>query len=252
MLDKDKNVNVYKPDGTAVGLWKADGLGTEPEGITLDGSDLWMADRARKIYWYDNAASNTTGTDTPEKTFAPAMSGNLKGIVTDGTHLWAVTEGGTDYVYRFTINRDASGNPTGLTQDGQWSLATANSKPTGITLDPKNASNSLWVVDESSDSVYEYAGGRNLTSGSATAANTFKLEGTNLAAQGIADPLSFSPTHDSTVAANDWWLDASAAIVSDDHWGADYTAPLDSSAADLAALVGCFTTHLGESLLAHA
>ena len=83
VLDKDKNVNVYEGDGTAVGLWKADGLGSEPEGITLDGNDLWMADRDRKLYWYDNAATQTSGTDSPEKIFTPSMSGNLKGIVTD-------------------------------------------------------------------------------------------------------------------------------------------------------------------------
>ncbi len=35
VLDKDKNVNVYCSNGAAQGLWKADGLGSEPEGITL-------------------------------------------------------------------------------------------------------------------------------------------------------------------------------------------------------------------------
>ena len=53
VLDRDKNVEVYKGDGTQLGQWKAYGLGTEPEGITLDGKDLWMADRAGKLYWQE-------------------------------------------------------------------------------------------------------------------------------------------------------------------------------------------------------
>lgn len=200
VLDKAKNVYVYDASGTSLGAWKADGIGKEPEGLTLDPSvdpqtgahDLWMASRDRKIVWYDDAASNTSGTDKNDKSFAPAMSGNLKGIVTDGTFLWAVTEGGTDYVYRFTIARDAAtGDPTGLTQSGLWKLATANSKPTGITIDPTGTSQSIWVVDESSDTVYEYGNGRSLTTGTGAVSSSFKLAATNLAPQGIADPLSW-------------------------------------------------------------
>lgn len=187
VLDKDKNVNMYLPDGTAKGFWKADGLGKEPQGIAIDTADIWMADQSRKIYWFKGAVGNAAGiTDKPEKTLAPPMTGNLKGIVTDGTSLWVVTEGGTDYVYRFTIVRDGSGTPTGLTQTGLWKLAAANAKPTGITLDPSGASMSLWIVDEGSDSVYEYANGRAQTSGTGTVVNSFHLSATDVAAQGIA------------------------------------------------------------------
>ncbi|MBK9362042.1 MAG: carboxypeptidase regulatory-like domain-containing protein [Rubrivivax sp.] len=193
VLDKDDDVNVYDGStGAALGAWTATTMGAEPEGISVDGSDLWLAARDRKIYWYDEAASRTSGSDAAEKTFTPSMSGNLKGIVSDGTSLWAVTEGGTDYVYRFTIARDGSGNPTGLTQSGQWTLASANSKPTGITLDPTGASQSLWIVDESSDSVYEYGSGRSLSSGTGAVSNIFALADTNAAPQGIADPLAWS------------------------------------------------------------
>jgi hypothetical protein len=189
VLDKTKNVNVYTGSGTVSATWKADGLGKEPEGITLDGSDIWAASRDRKISWYKNAATNATGvTDKPEKTLAPAMSGNLKGIVTDGVRLWVVTEGGTDTVYRFLIVRDGTGAPTALTPDGSWKLASANSKPTGITLDPTGASQSLWIVDESTDTVYEYANARSLTNGTGVVANSFKLGSTNVAPQGLADP----------------------------------------------------------------
>nr|MCU0981911.1 hypothetical protein [Pirellulaceae bacterium] len=160
VVDKAKTVSVYASDGTAQGLWKADGLGKEPEGLTLDGDDLWMGDRDRKIHWYDNAAGNTSG---------------------------------TDYVYRFAIARDGVGNPTGLTKNGEWKLATDNSKPTGITLDPTGASQSIWIVDESSDSVYEYGGGRSLTAGTGTMTATFRLAPGNVAPQGIADPKVADP-----------------------------------------------------------
>ena len=197
VLDKDKFVNVYLADGTPQGLWKADSLGAEPEGITLDGNDLWVADRSRKIYWYDRAAVKTTGTLKTTTTFAPSMSGNLKGIVTNGSQLWVVTEGGTDFVYRFTIGRDGSGSPTTLKQDGVWNLAVANSKPTGITLDPTGVfANELWVVDESTDAVYTYGntlgGGRSLTLGTGTVSSSFKLASANAAPQGIADPYSWT------------------------------------------------------------
>jgi SdrD B-like domain/Dockerin type I domain len=197
VLDKDKTVNVYAADGTAQGQWTASGLGSEPEGLTRDPSvdpqtsknDLWIASRDRKILWYDDAASNTTGSDANDNSFEPAMSGNLKGIVTDGVYLWVVTEGSKDYVYRFTITRDLStGDPTALTESGLWTVATANEKPTGITIDPTGASQSIWLVDEKTDTVYEYGNGRNLTSGTGVVSSSFKLDATNLAPQGIADP----------------------------------------------------------------
>ena len=212
VLDKSKNVHVYNTaTNTQTAVWKADSLGSEPEGITLDGNHIWAASRDGKIGWYKNAANNLSGTDKSEKQFAPSMSGNLKGIVTDGTYLWVVTEGSTDYVYRFTITRDAvTGDPTGLTQSGLWTLATANSKPTGITLDPTGASQSLWVVDESTDTVYEYANARSLTSGQGVVSNSFKLAGTNLAPQGIADPLVWSG------ASEDADLPVLSSLLSDD------------------------------------
>lgn len=188
VLDKNKNVYVYGADGTPLGSWKADKIGSEPEGITVDGGALWTADRSGKVYWWAGGAGNTTGTYAPTKVFDPKIDGNVKGIVTDGTHLWVVTEGGTDYVYRFMIVRDAVGTPTGLTQDGRWTLATANSKPTGITLDPTGTSQSLWVVDEATDTVYEYGAGREQSIGAGVVTSSFKLDAANTAPQGIADP----------------------------------------------------------------
>ncbi|MBV2262560.1 MAG: carboxypeptidase regulatory-like domain-containing protein, partial [Thauera sp.] len=251
VLDKDKSVSVYSGDGTAVGLWKADGLGKEPEGISLDGNDLWMADRDRKLYWYDNAATHTSGADSPEKIFTPSMSGSLKGIVTDGTYLWAVTEGGTDYVYRFKIVRDGAGDPSGLNASGVWKLATANAKPTGITLDPTGQSDSLWIVDEASDTVYEYGGARSLTSGTGSVSASFKLAAGNTAAQGIADPLSALPdTFDLADASAAQGLDAALA----DPYAGEFASALldDAIAFHDVGLVGISTQSDAGLVLLHA
>ena len=60
--------------------------------------------------------------------------------------------------------------------------------PTGITLDPSNASQDLWIVDADTDSVYQYTNGRGFTSGTQTATKTFALASGNTNPQGIADP----------------------------------------------------------------
>jgi hypothetical protein len=191
VLDKDKNVNVYDDDGTAIGLWKADGLGKEPQGITVDGNDLWMVDSdAKKIFWYDNAALNTSGTDKPEKTFAydAGKVGTAKGIVTDGTYLWLVNDDKSgDHVTRFTIHRNGSGTPDGLTNLTSWNLDSHNSKATGLTIDPTGASYSIWVVDDGTNQVFEYKNARDGWS-SGEGYTTFNLAAGNLTPQDIADP----------------------------------------------------------------
>ncbi len=192
VLDKDKNVNVYHPDGTPVGLWKADDLGGSPEGITLDGNDLWLVDSgAKKIFWYDNAANNTTGTDVAEKTFTyDASVGTPKGIVTDGTYLWMVNDNASiDHVSRFTIVRDGSGAPTGLTGLTSWNMVSANTKATGLTIDPTGASQSIWVVDDGTNQVFEYFNARDGWS-SAEGTHIFNLASGNTSPQDIADPLA--------------------------------------------------------------
>ncbi|TXH83196.1 SdrD B-like domain-containing protein, partial [Thauera aminoaromatica] len=251
VLDRDKNVEVYKGDGTQLGQWKAYGLGTEPEGITLDGKDLWMADRAGKLYWYDNAATRTSGTDSPESSFTLSLAGNLKGIVTDGTYLWAVTEGGTDYVYRFKILRDGAGDPSGLSASGVWKLATANAKPTGITLDPTGQSSSLWIVDEASDTVYEYGGGRGLTSGTGTVSASFKLSAGNTAPQGIADPL---PAGTGTFDLADASAYSDLGTILSDPYAGSTTAGLVDAAIGLddVGLVGTSAENAGTLALLHA
>jgi hypothetical protein len=39
---------------------------------------------------------------------------------------------------------------------GDWALHSANTFPNGLTIDPSGVSDSIWVVDTDTDSVYEY------------------------------------------------------------------------------------------------
>ena len=76
---------------------------------------------------------------------------NGKGITTDGTHIWVVNDiGGMDKVYKYTVDG---------TYVGRWNIDPANAKPTGITIDPTGASDAIWIVDNVTDSVYQYDGG---------------------------------------------------------------------------------------------
>jgi hypothetical protein len=59
-------------------------------------------------------------------------------------------------------------------------------EPTGITIDPASAS--IWIVDSTSDSVYEFTTARSRISGSQSPATSFALAAGNTNPQGIADP----------------------------------------------------------------
>ncbi len=72
---------------------------------------------------------------------------------------------------------------------GSWTIGGGGGSPTGITLDPSNVSQDLWIVDSTTDKVFQYADGRNATSGTTqTATTTFALAAGNTNPQGIADP----------------------------------------------------------------
>jgi hypothetical protein len=192
VLDSNKNVYIHNANGTSAGQWKAADLGTAPEGIAVSGQDVWIVDSASdKIYWYDNGATWTSGTHTATKTFAlNSAITNAKGIATDGDRLWLVNDGTTDKVYVYDVGGAVETNPT-LSLLGSWTLASGNAKPTGLTIDPTNSSTSIWVVDNGTDKVYEYANARSVTSGSGPTPTTFNLAYGNSNAQDIADPLSF-------------------------------------------------------------
>jgi hypothetical protein len=71
--------------GTLLGSWTISGAGTSPTGITLDPSNvtnLWMVDSGtRRVYQFDNAASRTSGSQSPSASFALAAGNtNPQGI----------------------------------------------------------------------------------------------------------------------------------------------------------------------------
>jgi hypothetical protein len=70
---------------------------------------------------------------------------------------------------------------------GSWTIDPANTHPTGITINPNNVSD-VWIVDNGTDTVYQYIGAASRTSGSQSAGATFALAAGNTNPQGIADP----------------------------------------------------------------
>ena len=70
-------------------------------------------------------------------------------------------------------------------------MNTANKYPTGLTIDPSGASQSIWIVDSVTDKVYEYGNARGNAGGSLV--GSFALAPGNTNPQGIADPPPASP-----------------------------------------------------------
>ncbi len=181
VLDGNKTVFVYNASGTLLGSWTTTSPKT-PTGITTNGIDLWIVDKGNdRVYFYSGAAARRSGSVAATSNFALG-SGNTtpEGITTDGTKLWVVNSTATDKVFVYTI--------AGVLQ-GSWTIG--NTTPTGLTIDPSGASQSIWIVDSGTDRVYEYTNARTRISGSQAAANSFALAAGNTSPQDIADPLSF-------------------------------------------------------------
>ncbi len=183
VVDANRNVYVYNTSGAVLGSWTAGSMSTtaQPEGITTNGTDVWIVDNKNdQVFKYAGAASRLSGSQTAVSTFNLNSSNTSpKDLVTDGTSIWVVNDSSTDKVFKYTI---------GGTLLGSWTMNSGGGSPTGITLDPSNASQNLWIVDSNSDSVYEYPNARSLVSGSQTSSVTFALASGNANAQGIADP----------------------------------------------------------------
>jgi sugar lactone lactonase YvrE len=192
VADANKAVYVYNPAGTLLGSWTAGSLASnaEVEGFATNGTDVWIVDsRQDKVFKYTGAASRLSGSQNAASSFNLAGgNNNPKGIVTDGTSIWVVNDGGTDKVYKYTM--------TGALL-GSWTITGAGSTPTGITLDPTGPGH-LWVVDGGTDRVYEYSGALTRISGSQSPSSNFVLAAGNSNPQDIADPVgagvSLAPT----------------------------------------------------------
>jgi RHS repeat-associated protein len=188
VVDATRTVWVYDGSGTPVGAWQAtDAALTDPQGVTTNGTDIWLVDAATKrVYRYAYAAALTVGTAAAISSFA-LHSDNARpsDLVTDGTTIW-VTDEGTDEVFVYSL--------TGTLQ-GRWKLDTRNTNASGITLNPAGGTD-LWVVDRQDLMVYHYATGRTQTSGSLSATDTLALSAGEGRPEGIADPPISSTTTD--------------------------------------------------------
>ncbi len=182
VIDGGGTVFVYDKNGTLLGSWLPQNVG-KPEGITVWGNDLWLVDPSGdRVYFFRAGAAVRTGRVSATSSFA-LNSGNLNAtdLVTDGVKIWVVNDTTTvDKVFRYTR--------AGLLE-GSWTISTTNTNPTGITLDPTNV-NHLWIVDATSDRVYQYDTATTRLLGSQEPSGSFALAATNTNAQGIADPLT--------------------------------------------------------------
>jgi hypothetical protein len=185
-IDKQKRVFIYDNAGTELGMWVPQGL-TKPDGIATDGTDILIVDRdSDTVFRYAGEANRRNGEAAAASSFAlDRANGNPRGITTDGTSIWVVNSAGTDRVFKYDM--------TG-TFLGRWDIDPANDRPTGITIDPTGTSDAIWIVDNLSDTVYQYDGGATRIGGSAVADSVFTLAATNTNPQGIADPSSLSAT----------------------------------------------------------
>ncbi|MEY3172523.1 MAG: hypothetical protein RLZZ436_436 [Planctomycetota bacterium] len=190
VIDTNQNVYVYTSSGTLEGSWKAAGMPRNalPEGIATDGVNIWIVDnRSDRVFYYPAAASRLSGSQSPNTNFALAIGNNqprdiVYGIQNGLGYLWTVNDDlRSDRVFRYTLN--SQGVTVGSVS---WLLGPGVVMPTGITVDPSNASMDIWVVDNASDTVVAFRSGRTLVAPTATA--TFALASGNFSPQGIADP----------------------------------------------------------------
>jgi hypothetical protein len=205
VVDADKNVYVYDGNGNALGSWTARktaaenaDLSASVQGIATDGTNIWIVDDltnevfyyAGGAAWRDNAAPRnatskftlgTGNTDPRDLTFGTITASNVT-----KRYLWVVNDSTADKVFRYELKADNT-----VQAVTSWTINTANSKPTGITLDPTGASHDLWIVDDgaTADKVFRYANAKSRSSGTAPAAPSWALAGGNSSPQGIADPL---------------------------------------------------------------
>ncbi len=75
VVDKNKTVYVYDSCGILLGSWAANGI-TQPEGITVWNSDVWIVDAGSdKVFKYSGAATRLTGSQNAASSFK-VNSGN--------------------------------------------------------------------------------------------------------------------------------------------------------------------------------
>ena len=202
VVDANKKVYVYNNSGTLQGTgWSAGSLQSSStaglQGITTNGTDVWLVEdtfnnnKNDKIYRYKDAASRDSGSQNMFSSF-PLNSANRNptDLVTDGTHIWVLNNTlTTDSVFKYTAldNFPVLGKPAGTLQ-GSWTITSGGGNPTGLTIDPTMINSHIWIVDNNTDSVYQFDSATTRTSGSASPSSSFALATGNSNPQGIADP----------------------------------------------------------------
>ncbi len=201
VADKNRNVYVYSNSGALQGSWTASSLSSTAvvEGVATNGTDFWIVDnKTDKVFRHTGAASRISGSQSAASSFVLNNANtNPKGIVTDGTYVWVLNDSSTDKIFKYTVSGSYLGS---------WAIDTANKSPTGLTIDPTNGSQDIWVVDNGTDKIYQYANSRSRTSGSQVASATYGLAVGNTNPQGIADPppASSKLTNSNTMLANNY------------------------------------------------
>ncbi|MFO0979248.1 MAG: hypothetical protein U0996_22760 [Planctomycetaceae bacterium] len=182
VADANRNVYVYSASGTRLGSWSAANLSStaQVEGITTNGSDVWILDnKTDRVYRYNSAANTLGGSLSASSSFSlNSTNSNAKGLVTDGTSIWVINDSTTDKIFKYSLSG---------TLLGSWTIDAANSSPTGLTIDPSNVSN-IWTVDSGTRKIYQYNAAASRTSGTQTAAASYPLAAGNTNPQDIADP----------------------------------------------------------------
>ncbi len=178
VVDADGTVYRYNTEGLFLDSWELVAENSQPEGITTDGTSMWIVDQGNaKVYKYHMWGGLEATWDLYLENSEP------EGIVTDGASLWVVDQG-TKKVYQYTLGgtyqsswaldpanalpEDIATNGTYIwvvddggkvhkyDRDGHWlgfwTLAPENTKPDGIVTNGKN----FWVVDKQTDRVYMY------------------------------------------------------------------------------------------------
>lgn len=184
IADTNGRIFNYTSDGAHVANWSSRITGLQ--GVTTNGTHIWtVSDVTDRVYYYPNGTTYANGSAVnPTSSFALNFyNKNPTDLTTDGRFIWVVNEGnvaggGGDMVFKYTV----SGSYL-----GRWQLDSANARPTGITVDPAGG-NKLWIVDNSTDRIYEYSGATGCVSGGLVASRSYALAAGNTNPQGIADP----------------------------------------------------------------
>jgi RHS repeat-associated protein/fimbrial isopeptide formation D2 family protein/uncharacterized repeat protein (TIGR01451 family) len=181
VVDRAGTVSMTDATGFLIGSWQATDA-QRPEDITTNGTDIWLVDAEQKrVLRYAGGAAQLSGSLTATSSFAlNSANTDPTGIVTDGTTFW-VTDRNSRSVFVYTLAGAL---------DGQWTFENSLNSVTGITLDPTNATQDLWLVDRGSAKVYTYQNSRSRRSGADTYETSFALAAGNIGPEGIADPNS--------------------------------------------------------------